>query len=377
MHIQQSSEDIVVEAADLEAALAEVAERLGPEAEIVDAQKVHKGGLGGFFAKELVQVTARVPGTAVGVAGTIDALVDVADGGDIGFEALLQERMTGRSLEPSVDADGSTGPDPRPVGPMAQAAATATGATDTVAPSVPVMMVSASIDADTEPDAPAAWLATEARGTETAHATSAVWGAPDSESSSRPVDEGEVPEGMGRVDWSATALARIGLPTEIVEATRGLDPRDDLAWVGAIARAVAPLCRALPDVPMLIVGAHADRLAEPLDVPLVNPPGMPPYSGSVCAVVSNDQRDLDWLRFVRGDRKLHLMVGEDPWRELLVDDPLVVSWSGDRGVVDAIYLASTLGGSLGYGTVDGFASGMVRARPVDVALAIRRLVGRR
>ena len=377
MHTQQSPEDIVVEAADLETALAEVAQRLGPEAEIVDAQKVHKGGLGGFFAKELVQVTARVPAAMAGVAGAIDALVDVADGGEADFREVLREQMIDPPIDPPVDAEGSAGPDPRPVGPMAQAAAAATGATDTVAPSVPVMMVSSPIDADIEPDAPAAWLATEAGGTETAHATAPVWGAPESGPPDWRADDGEAPEGMGRVDWSATALARIGLPTEIVEATKGLDPRDDLAWVGAIARAVAPLCGALPDVPMLIVGAHADRLAEPLDVPLVNPPGMPPYSGSVCAVVSNDQRDLDWLRFVRGDRKLHLVVGEDPWRELLVDDPLVVSWSGDRGVIDAIYLASTLGGSLGYGTVDGFASGMVRARPVDVALAVRRLVGRR
>lgn len=45
--------------------------------------------------------------------------------------------------------------------------------------------------------------------------------------------------------------------------------------------------------------------------------------------------------------------------------------------MDANYLASTLDGVHGYGTVDGFASGMVRAPPVDIALTIRRLVGRK
>ena len=56
---------------------------------------------------------------------------------------------------------------------------------------------------------------------------------------------------------------------------------------------------------------------------------------------------------------------------------LITSSGGVTAVSDALYLAFTLGATLGYGTVDGSASPMVRARPTDVALAVRRIVGRR
>src|SRR5690606_11279616 len=50
---------LTVEAGTAEQALAEISSRLGPDAEILDARKVPKGGIAGFFAKELVQITAR------------------------------------------------------------------------------------------------------------------------------------------------------------------------------------------------------------------------------------------------------------------------------------------------------------------------------
>ena len=46
------------------------------------------------------------------------------------------------------------------------------------------------------------------------------------------------------------------------------------------------------------------------------------------------------------------------------------------GVVDALYVALTLGVPLGYGTVDG-SRRVSRVDAVDVALTVRRLVGRR
>ena len=52
-------DQITVEADTVEAALAEITTKFGEDAEIMRAQKVHRGGVGGFFAKEMVQLTAR------------------------------------------------------------------------------------------------------------------------------------------------------------------------------------------------------------------------------------------------------------------------------------------------------------------------------
>ena len=53
----------------------------------------------------------------------------------------------------------------------------------------------------------------------------------------------------------------------------------------------------------------------------------------------------------------------------------MVSWTSPHGLVDALYLASTMDAVLGYGSL---APGepVLRAQPVDVALGIRRIVGR-
>ena len=390
---ETSPETIEIEAATLEDALAEVATSMGPDARILEAKKIQRGGVGGFFAREVVQITARpaadrtsADDEGAGVGMAIDALVNEADTAESGFGELLTREM---KAEADTEIGGKSAP--QPVGPFAQVetpngttaptvdaeTAVPTAAADTAAPAVSAQVASGP-STPVDPTQAAAWITV---GDLVAPAPPAPPPPSPSTLASSDADWRTAsiasPVGFGRIDWSTTALARIGLPPEIVDPTKGLDPHDDLAWIETVASAVADLCAPFPERDAFIVGAHADRLAEPMGLPLVNPPDMPPYTGSVCAVVSDDQRDLDWLQFVKGDRVLHLVVGDDPWRDLLVDDPAVVSWSGDRGVVDAIYLATTLDGVLGYGTVDGFASGMVRARPVDVALAIRRLAGRR
>ena len=48
---------LVVEAPSVEDALAAVAEQIGPEGTIISAEKVSRGGVGGFFAKEIYRVS--------------------------------------------------------------------------------------------------------------------------------------------------------------------------------------------------------------------------------------------------------------------------------------------------------------------------------
>jgi len=192
----------------------------------------------------------------------------------------------------------------------------------------------------------------------------------------RTAQPSDAPAGMGAISWSTTALLRLGLPAPVLAAVNGLADNDDLGWIEGIAAAVAPHCGPLPQEEVIVVGPHAERLAEPLGLPLVRSGDMAPYDGSFCAMVEDSPEDRNWLEYVRGGRGIHLVVGDEPWQALLIDEPVAVSWVGETAVADALYLAFTLGATLGFGTVDGFVSSMVRAQPTDVALAVRRIVGR-
>jgi hypothetical protein len=169
---------------------------------------------------------------------------------------------------------------------------------------------------------------------------------------------------------------RLGLPTTLIEAAADVDERDDLGWINTIADVVAPLCRALPPGPVVMVGAGVERIAATLGLSFVRPGDEVIPEGSFCTSVGDDPSEIEWLLRVRGNRGLHLVIGADPWMHLLVDDPTAVSYVVDGGVVDALYVALTLGVPLGYGTVDGSRK-VGRVDAIDVALTVRRLVGRK
>jgi hypothetical protein len=421
---------LTVEAETVEDALAEISMELGENAEIMRAQKVHRGGVGGFFAREMVQLTARrrrdepvplrrAPESGGGIADVLERMAQDADAEDSDFRTVLKRELAAGSGDTpaddftaavgwddapdfahettpvemaddgadaaSVDA-GEELPDPVAVGPalrsseavaLADAAGpdvplpgvTETGHDDVaIARSIPIEAISAAAEPILEPVAAAA----HAEATETAESTLAEEPTVSDESA----EALDAPPGMGPVDWSTTALLRLGLPGPVISATTGLDASDDLGWIETISATVAPHCGPLPTGDVIVVGPHAERLAEPLGLPLVRAGDMAPYDGSFCAMVEDSAEDRKWLEFVRGGRGIHLVVGDDPWQDLLIDEPVAVSWVGENAVASALYLAFTLGATLGFGTVDGFVSTMVRAQPTDIALAVRRIVGR-
>ena len=410
-HEHPSSTGLVtIEADTVEQAMERLAAELGSNAQIVDAQKVQRGGIGGFFAKERVALTARPRGDD-GAGGA-----DVAD--EPTFGDVLQGRVEAGSstqgmasfLEAvgwhsgedihdttAIDAADPAEPAPVTVGPLAHITTDEPADTATVVDAVTVGDAATVADASTLAD-PATETAPTAAETpeapppgETVILDDPTDFAPDIDLSedSAGVDEaagepvwrlqlaGSEPAGAGPVRWGTTELVRHGVPGRVVNAVAGIDPADDLGWIHGVADSVAELCRPLPQVDTVIVGPHADRLAAMLEIPIVGIGETAPYEGSFASALTGHPDDRPWLEFVRGNRDLHLVVGEDDqWRDLLVTDPTVVSWVGERAVIDALYLAVTLGAQLGYGTADGFVSPLVRALPVDVALALRRLVGR-
>jgi hypothetical protein len=89
-----SAETVTVEAATIEEALAQISVDLGPNARILSADRVRKGGIGGFFAKEVVEVRVEpVSAPGKGVNAAFDQLLAAAEtqhetpAGDAGIPA--------------------------------------------------------------------------------------------------------------------------------------------------------------------------------------------------------------------------------------------------------------------------------------------------
>lgn len=375
---------IVVEAPTAEAALEEVTTRLGPGARIVSASKVTRGGIGGFFARELVQLRAAVgaapagttaatpaarptgegaptasaspaqatPAPAPAEAGLTRVLSELAadtDGEERSFAEVLRARIT------EFDAGLGTGHAP------AAFQVTPAETTPSATASTPAAL-SATATAAASP-APAVF----------APATPAVL-AP---AAPAPAPLPQADAAPGGPDWSLRNLQKLGLPGLVVDACRHLDPRDDGAWVTTIAHAVATLCRPLPAGPAVVAGPRAPRLAPWLGAPVVKPGAPTPRTVTFCTPAKGAVRHIDWLRARIGRRWLHLVVGGDGWRNLLFEEPLAVSWVGDEALCDAVRLAAELGLVLGYGLAGAAGADATRANPVDVAYAIRAQVPRR
>src|SRR5438309_11961620 len=59
--VREEGDLLLVESPTAEEALDRLSALLGPDVEIVAAGKVARGGVGGFFAREMVQLSARSP----------------------------------------------------------------------------------------------------------------------------------------------------------------------------------------------------------------------------------------------------------------------------------------------------------------------------
>jgi hypothetical protein len=198
----------VVEAGTTEAAVATAQRRLGPDAHVVESRRVLRGGIGGFFAKEVVQLHVR-PGPCPGL-----------------------DRPTEPGLAAIGPAPGGTGPSPADI---------------PARPSPVDRLLDGASDAPASMDF-ATYLRSQFE--------------PDvaERPELAPPPRASMPAGSGGPPWSTSALFRLGLPVELVRSL-GVGPEgDDLAWTAALADAVRPNCRPLPHGPAVLVGPRAHLL---------------------------------------------------------------------------------------------------------------------
>jgi hypothetical protein len=404
---------ITVEAATAQDALAEVSELLGPDAEILKAGKVQRGGVGGFFSQEMVQLVARrrdgAPAMQPEPASVPEVPADeelptgrtLADSAmKASFSDMLQryvdtaDQLTGRA---SAGAE-------EPLADNAEKAAKARVIKEAFAERreaarIPGMsMLAAELDDDpivppvesisrtiktspASPDVPAAAVSAAVVAAAPAETAAPVTPVP---APATPVVEAPAAEvkdpgagalpGTGRVDWSQDELVHVGIPFSLIQATVGLDPDDDIAWVTALAGALAPYCGPLPETNQVIAGPQAHQLADLLGFADVRHPNSVPREGSVCLTLTGTKKSRQWLTDSMNGRDLHLVVGGTGSDRLLDLEPTVVSWVGEDALISALWLCSTRGAMLGYTKIGGRS---LRANPIDVAVAIRNLVGRR
>ncbi len=339
---------VEIEADSVTEAMSRLAAEVGDDAQIIDARKVERGGIGGFFAKERVVLTARnrTSPTAPLPVG-LDALVRHAESDDDVFAALLRDRL---------DEPGGTGPDPVGFHPGTPLPPHEGGDEDVpqlpAPPPVPPTSTGTTPTAEPLPAPPTAV---------------------------RPPPPTTARVSIGGVDWGIRQLVALGIPSELVAPLASLHPDDDLGWLDGLVAAITPLCAPDPRGPgSALVGRTSEVVAAAIGAPVTPAGQIPPATGSICTPLTGSASDRALLELIAASRPLHIVIDATKrWRNLLVADPALVSWTDHDAIGDALDLAVRLGAGLGYAPSDGVRSEMIPAAPVDVAVAIRRRIGRR
>lgn len=231
--LQPDDEVVEVFSGDtLEEAMANAVAALGPELSVRRARKVRKG-MQGLMGKDRFEVLALPAPRADGDAleDAFDALLSRAEEAE---EERVPARRTGESVAeqhphpaPLVAAHFTPPPTPARSTRRRPAPAPATDPEPDVVP-VPVPRAARSAPEplllEPEPERPA-----------------------------------PAPRGKRGTGWSRTALQRLGVPKSVLQALPQDDPGDDLAWLTAVAAAIATVLPA-PQAPgpacPLVVSGH-------------------------------------------------------------------------------------------------------------------------
>src|SRR6184192_3143397 len=88
--VREDGDLLLVESPTAEEALERLSSLLGPDVEIVAARKVTRGGIGGFFAREMVQLSARCPSRPAAAAPAAPTGPEAALKAPDGPEAALK-----------------------------------------------------------------------------------------------------------------------------------------------------------------------------------------------------------------------------------------------------------------------------------------------
>jgi len=379
----------VVTASSVETALAEVHDRFGPYADIVEARRRLTGGIAGFFSRQVIElhVAASAAPTGPSSVAQRDHQTDHKPAQPSALHRVFVPAKPPRAAAftpakvPSASTQVESGPSsasaPAAPAPPAPSAADLRHPTSTV----PSPFEALLRDAERHDGLPDEGVRRDTPdGSSPAHTTQVPAGQATARRHTSPTtiplaqeppplgaSRGVPARSISRTDlqsraawdlttpglvaWSNQALIRIGLSPDFV-ASLGLDDdATDEAWTVAVAKAVRPLCRPLPRGPSVVVGPEAAAFGSHLDVPV--------------------SRSITFASALAESRWAHLVVGGTGWRAGLGLNPLAISWVDDDDLGDALRCATDLGMVLAYHCRP---HGIERAEPSSIARQLRRVV---
>jgi hypothetical protein len=356
--IESNGDSVTVTAYTTVEAQEAAATALGTDCTITHVERVQQGGLGGFFATELVRLTARPALTSTKATDDMDAVLASADElvsslrtrvpqfADRLFEEWERELDAPADLVPQrVTAP----PAPSMVEPMRTAAEPTRRTPDLMRDIVEadtswvssMFLDEASDDADDDfllsavPRlAPAIRPLVPREPKETISEPAPV-SAPALRMSptSAPIVDG----------WSEAALRALGVPDRIIEDAVALAPETEGQWIVALMSALRDYCGPVPMMSSVMVGPAAANLARQLKLVSVMSDEL---ADSVSSVAFPNATVHDLSKGLHG-RHVHLVVGGS-WQHLVRVPANVVSAAGARDLLVALRTAAAWGAVLGW-----------------------------
>lgn len=351
--IEESAGGVVVLARTTVDAQQAAAEALGEDCTITAVEKVQRGGIGGFFATELIQVTAA-PSRRNGVdrsdhvsLTTAEDLVSALRQRSPQFaDRLLDElgRSSAAAVPSTIDDERAAFVDrfamampSRTTSPAAAYAAASAplspcGAHAALhASGSPTVVPPAVVRADVAPSTSAPVVVPPAA------APSTAGGATTSSSSSDQRD--------GR--WSPRALRALGLPDRIVDIATAAQPSTEADWIVALMGALKGICTPRTTGPVVMVGPNCANLARQLRLVSISADEVGESVSSVA--VANVGADV--VRSGLNQRQVHLVVGGS-WHHLTGVQPAIVSAASTADLLEAIRVCVAWDATLGWGWLD-------------------------
>jgi len=349
--IERHGAAVIVTAHSTVQAQQAAAEALGADCTITHVERVQEGGLGGFFATELVRVTAHpilAPVAQRTEHEEMDAVLASADDLVSSLRARVPQFADRLLAEWSQEAAVQTMPTTEVVR-VAEPLVSESLATLVTPVSTPVthhdpqygqeftysagnqvpsyvphhsmhsIVHPSHLQQDVLAPVPPAPVHTPAAPVTAVHRTGAAGG------------------------WSAEALRSLGLPDRIVDAALARNPTTEGQWIVALMSILRDYCGKQSVISTVMVGPTSADLARQLKLVTVEPEEL---SESVSSVALTDATASVLASGLNG-RQVHLVVGGD-WQHFVSVPVHIVSASSSRDLMGAVRVAAAWGATLGW-----------------------------
>lgn len=315
--IERLADEVIVTARSTVDAQQAASDAMGGDCTIVSVERIHEGGIGGFFATELVRVTAR-PSRFHRADRELDAAMTSAEelvsslrrSSPQFADRLMSELLHHQPDPPQVEQ--RVVPPAEPPVPVALPVALP------VAPAVqPPVVQPPVVTAPATPPSPR----------------------PD-------VVADRAPAAHADPRWSHHTLRALGLPDRIVDLALREQPHGAQQWIMALMGALRTICTPPPVGPTVLIGPACANLARQLRLVSV---GADELSESISSVaIANVSTGI--ARASLNDRAVHIVVGGS-WQHLGSIRPHVVSAATEADLLETVRVCCAWDATLGWAPI--------------------------